>query len=90
MVIKKNLYNPRHVLDICAKNEVDLIISLGGVRPQTVKQTDTQKIYGYYDIDEDFRIRAQMSVVGPTHQIHWRLVMFHTLEIWIFLWFIKK
>ena len=40
MVIKKNLYNPRHVLDICAKNEVDPIISLGGVRPQTHTHTN--------------------------------------------------
>ena len=34
MVTKKNLYNPGCVLDICAKYDVDLIISLGGVRPK--------------------------------------------------------
>ena len=32
MVTKKNLYNPGCVLDICAKNEVDPTIGLGGVR----------------------------------------------------------
>ena len=42
MVIKKNLYNPRHVLDICAKNEVDPIISLGGVRAHTDTHTHRQ------------------------------------------------
>ena len=40
MVTKKNLYNPGCVLDICAKNEVDPIISLGGVRAQTHTQTN--------------------------------------------------
>ena len=35
MVTKRNLYNPGRVLDICAKNEVDPITGLGGVRPQT-------------------------------------------------------
>ena len=40
IVTKKNLYNPGCVLDICAKNEVDLIIGLGGVRPQTDRHTD--------------------------------------------------
>ena len=32
MVTKINLYNPGYVLDICAKNEVDPTIGLGGVR----------------------------------------------------------
>ena len=40
MVTKKNLYNPGRVLDICAKNEVDPTIGLGGVRGQTDTQTD--------------------------------------------------
>ena len=31
IVTKKNLYNPGCVLDICAKNEVDPTIGLGGV-----------------------------------------------------------
>ena len=51
MVTKKNLYNPGCVLDICAKNEVDPTIGLGGVRGQTHTQTDTQRTYGYYSID---------------------------------------
>ena len=51
MVTKKNLYNPGRVLDICAKNEVDPTIGLGGVRPQRDTQTDTQRTYGYYSID---------------------------------------
>ena len=42
MVTKKNLYNPGCVLDICAKNEVDPTIGLGGVQPQTHTQTDRQ------------------------------------------------
>ena len=40
MVTKKNLYNPRCVLDICAENENDPTISLGGVRAQTDRQTN--------------------------------------------------
>ena len=32
MVTKKNLYNPGCLLDICAKNEVDPTIGLGGVQ----------------------------------------------------------
>ena len=36
---KKNLYNPWYVLDICAKNEGDPTIGLGGVRAQTDRQT---------------------------------------------------
>ena len=40
MVTKKNLYNPGCVLDICAKNEVDPTIGLGGVQQQTHTQTD--------------------------------------------------
>ena len=51
MVTKKNLYNPRCVLDICAKSDVDPTISLGGVRAQTDRQTDKQRTYGYYSID---------------------------------------
>ena len=39
-VTKKNLYNPRYVLDIYAKNEVDPNIGLGGVQPQTDTQTE--------------------------------------------------
>ena len=39
-VTKKNLYNPRCVLDIYAKNEVDPTIGLGGVRPHTDRQTN--------------------------------------------------
>ena len=44
MVIKKNLYNPRHVLDICAKNQVDPTIGLGGVRPHTHRQTEDLRL----------------------------------------------
>ena len=53
MVTKKNLYNPGDVLNICAKNEGDPTIGLGGVRPQTDRQTHThkQRTYGYYSID---------------------------------------
>ena len=51
MVTKKNLYNPGCVLDICAKNDVDPTIRLGGVRPQTHTHTDRQRSYGYYSID---------------------------------------
>ena len=51
IVTKKNLYNPGCVLDIRAKNEVDPIIGLGGVQPQTHTQTDRQRTYGYYSID---------------------------------------
>ena len=51
MVTKKNLYNPGRVLDICAKNEVDPTIGLGGVRPQTDRHTHKQRTYGYYSID---------------------------------------
>ena len=47
MVTKKNLYNPGCVLDICAKNEVDPTIGLGGVR----EHTDTKRTNGYYSID---------------------------------------
>ena len=53
MVTKKNLYNPGRVLDICAKNEVDPTIGLGGVRPQTDRQTHRQRTYGYYSIDHN-------------------------------------
>ena len=49
MVTKKNLYNPGRVLDINAKNEVDPIIGLGGVRPPIDRHT--QNTYGYYSID---------------------------------------
>ena len=42
MVTQKNLYNPECVLDICAKNEVDPTIGLGGVRGHTHRQTHTQ------------------------------------------------
>jgi len=41
-MVTKKLYNPGSVLDICAKNEVDPTIGLGGVRPQTYTQTDRQ------------------------------------------------
>ena len=47
MLTKKNLYNPGRVLDIYAKNEVDPMIGLGGVRPPTDRQTHTQNTYGY-------------------------------------------
>ena len=40
MVTKKIMYNPGCVLDICAKNEVDRTIGLGGVRAQTDRQTE--------------------------------------------------
>ena len=40
MVMKKKICNPGRVLDICAKNEVDPTIVLGGVRPQTHRHTD--------------------------------------------------
>ena len=40
IVTQKNLYNPGCVLDICAKNDVDPTISLGGVRAQTDRQTE--------------------------------------------------
>ena len=41
---KKNLYNPRHVLDISAKNKVDPPIGLGGVRPQTDTHRQTEDL----------------------------------------------
>ena len=44
MVTKKNLYNPGLVLDICAKNDVDPTISLGGVRAQTDRQTEDLRL----------------------------------------------
>ena len=44
MVTKKNLYNPGRVLDICAKNEGDPTIGLGGVRPQTHTQTEDLRL----------------------------------------------
>ena len=40
MVTKNNLYNPGCVLDICAKNEVDPTIGLGGVREHTNTHTN--------------------------------------------------
>ena len=40
MFTKKNQYNPGRVLDICAKNDVDPTISLGGVWPHTHTHTD--------------------------------------------------
>ena len=33
------MYNPGRVLDICAKNEVDPTIGLGGVRGHTDRHT---------------------------------------------------
>ena len=45
----KYMYNPGGVFDICAKNEVDPTIGLGGVRPQT--HTHKQRTYGYYGIN---------------------------------------
>ena len=39
MVNNKNLYNPGCVLDIYAKYDVDLTISLGGVRPTKKEKT---------------------------------------------------
>ena len=41
--------------DICAKYEVDPTIGLGGVRGHTHTQTDTQRTYGYYSIDDLFQ-----------------------------------
>ena len=44
MVSKKNLYNPGCVLDICAKNDVDPTISLGGVRSHTRRHTEDLRL----------------------------------------------
>ena len=44
MVTKKNLYTPGRVLDICAKNEVDPTIGLGGVPWQTHWQTEDLRL----------------------------------------------
>ena len=48
-MVTKNMYDSESVLDICAKNEVDPTIGLGGVREYTHR--DTQRTYGYYSID---------------------------------------
>ena len=65
MVTKKNLYNPGCVLDICAKNEVDPTIGLGGVR----EQTHTQRTYGYYIIDYAYIIAYCTECVIPAQAI---------------------
>ena len=44
MFTKKNLYNPGCVLDICAKNEVDPTIGLGGVRGHTHTDRQTEDL----------------------------------------------
>ena len=44
MVTKKNLYNPRCVLDIWAKNEVHPAIGLGGVLWQTDTHTEDLRL----------------------------------------------
>ena len=68
MVTKKNLYNPGRVLDICAKNEGDPTIGLGGVWPQTDIHTHKQRTYGYYSI-YIYTLSAKMVVTSLENSI---------------------
>ena len=82
MVTKKNLYNPGRVLDINAKNEVDPIIGLGGVRPPIDRQTHTQNTYGYYSIDT-LHIKF-IFWSGENVHILWLLYEYFSLNTYIF------